>query len=156
MRKRESDRSAFTARSNLGGPVARREKPGIVVIEQGGGSIWWLLVGGALGAGLALLFAPQTGEEARRLLGKRLGKLRASAQETLEEFGAEGESEDGVRRSKSEDEEEEEVAEEAEAETNGEGRGTASPARLELEKRLAEARARRRRALAEEDEEPVA
>jgi len=135
--------------------VARREKPGIVVIEQGGGSIGWLLVGGALGAGLALLFAPQTGEETRRLLGKRLGKLRASAEEALEEFGAEGESEDGVRRSKSEDEDEE-VAEEPEAETNGEGPGTASPARLELEKRLAEARARRRRALAEEDEEPVA
>lgn len=135
--------------------MARREKPGIVVIEQGGGSIGWLLVGGALGAGLALLFAPQTGEETRRLLGKRLGKLRASAEEALEEFGAEGESEDGVRRSKSEDEDEE-VAEEPEAETNGEGPGTASPARLELEKRLAEARARRRRALAEEDEEPVA
>lgn len=139
--------------------MARRDKGGIVVIEQGAGSLWWLLVGGALGAGLALLFAPQSGEETRQILGKRLGKLRASAEEALEEFREAAEPGDGVRRSKSEDEEaaaEAEPDDEPADELEAEGRGSASPARLELEKRLAEARARRRRALAEEDEEPVA
>jgi len=137
--------------------VARRDRPGIVVIEQSGGSLWWLLVGGALGAGLALLFAPQSGEETRQILGKRLGKLRASAQEALEEFRDEAESDGGVRRSKSEEEDEDQEEPAAdEAESDADGRETASPARAELEKRLAEARARRRRALAEEDEEPVA
>ena len=31
----------------------------------------WFLTGAALGAAVALLYAPQTGEETRRLLGKK-------------------------------------------------------------------------------------
>jgi gas vesicle protein len=133
--------------------VARRDERDIVVIEQGGGgSVWWLMAGGLLGAGLALLFAPRTGEETRRILARRLAKLKDSA-------------EDAFLAGENEDEDEDT----ADAEAAGPGAATPparedrtgshsalSPARLELEKRLADARARRQRALVEEDEEPVA
>jgi hypothetical protein len=141
--------------------VARRDERDIVVIEQGGGgSVWWLMAGGLLGAGLALLFAPRTGEETRRILARRLAKLKDSAEDAF--LAGENENEN-------EDEDEDEDEDTTDAEAAGPGAGTPparedrtgshsaiSPARLELEKRLADARARRQRALVEEDEEPVA
>lgn len=123
------------------------EREVIVVEREGGASLWWFLVGGALGAGLALLFAPQTGEKTRRQLGRRLVALRDSAGEAIEELketfdpGAPAEPSE-------EDEEEEEPAPPP--------RQGVSAARRELERRLADARTRRRQALTEEDEEPVA
>ena len=42
-----------------------------VVIEKKGGSIAPFLVGLAVGAGLALLFAPQSGAETRRYIRRR-------------------------------------------------------------------------------------
>jgi gas vesicle protein len=138
--------------------------------------VWWLVVGGALGAGLALLFAPEPGSKTRRILARRLARLRSSAEDLLGEF-----------RDASASDEEEDEEEEAEAETGAEAetaldddddddetdededaddvededavkgaRVHALSAREELEKRLVAARARRQRERTDEDEEPVA
>jgi len=153
--------------------MSRRESTRRIVIEQSGGSsLWWFVVGGALGAGLALLFAPQSGDRTRRAVGRKLGKLRDAADSALEDLRETLSPEDRVHRSLAdarddEDEDEEEEEEEIKAPgTPGERVDGAAPverprrgvvsARHELEQRLAEARARRQRALAEDDEEPVA
>jgi len=122
-------------------------------------------MGGALGAGLALLFAPQSGDRTRRIVGRKLSKLRDAADEALDELRNSVTSEERVHRSLAESDEdgdepvesEVDIPESAEDEepAGNSHRGAAS-ARQELERRLAEARARRQRALADEDEEPVA
>jgi len=45
-----------------------------------------LLLGALIGAGVALLFAPQSGEETRRLIRKRTRKLAHTAGDKLEDF----------------------------------------------------------------------
>ncbi len=45
--------------------------------------IMWLLIGAAIGAGVALLYAPKTGKETRRFLRKKADRAR----ETLEQTG---------------------------------------------------------------------
>jgi len=142
--------------------VARRMHRDVVFVERETTSpLWWLLAGGALGAGLALLFAPEAGETTRRKLSNRLLKLRDSAEELLDDFhaGREGseDEEDGVEP------EEEQEGDEAEGDplteeepALGDGRKPEGNARAELERRLAAVRARRQRAFVDEDEEPVA
>lgn len=44
--------------------------------------IIWFAAGAALGAAVALLYAPKTGEETRRLLTDRTGEGRAALMET--------------------------------------------------------------------------
>ena len=142
--------------------MARKSERGLVVIEQGGGGgLLWLLVGGAIGAGLGLLLAPHSGKKTRRLLTARLRELKDSAQAALEDLGddeelAEEESEESEELEESVtalggEEGSEEEAEEEEAPKRPTG-----SARAELERRLAQARARRQRVYADEDEEPVA
>lgn len=129
----------------------------VIVIERSGSSFWWLLAGGAVGAGLALLWAPQSGEQTRRQLGRRLSRLKDSAEDAFDEFKA------AIDPVTAEDPDEAEAAlPEGAGEKSplaGSRRG-GSPARRELERRLAAARARRHRALVDEDEdedeEPVA
>ncbi len=104
----------------------------VYVEREGGGALKWLLLGAAVGAGLALLFAPKSGREIRRDLGKGIKGLRELADETLEEFGRDAEPD----RPKPE-------------------RPSLVGAREELERRLAAARARRRQPVPD-DEEPVA
>ena len=59
----------------------------VVYVERGGdASAKWLFWGALLGAGLALLYAPRSGEETRRLVQRRLWKLRAMTEEKLDEF----------------------------------------------------------------------
>ena len=128
----------------------------VVYVERGGdASAKWLFLGGLLGAGLALLYAPRSGEETRRGLQRTLWKLRAMTEEKLDEitqqFGAGRGDLDEL-----EEEEEEEFAMEGQ-----EGHGMRPPApasaRQELERRLAEARARRRPSPPPADlEEPLA
>lgn len=59
-----------------------------VVIERrdAGGGAGTFLVGLALGAGLALLYAPRTGEETRRELKRGATKVRVAARDAAEEL----------------------------------------------------------------------
>jgi gas vesicle protein len=139
--------------------MAKKNNRGLVVIERGGSGsgALWLLLGGALGAGLGLLLAPHSGKKSRELLGERLKSLKASAEETLDELTEEDEEEqleaDEATASSTATAEEDEAGDEP---AEPEPRRTTPTARTELEQRLARARARRHRALVEEDEEPVA
>lgn len=45
-----------------------------------------LVLGGVIGAGVALLFAPQSGEETREMIAKRAKDLKKQAQGKLSEF----------------------------------------------------------------------
>src|SRR5687767_15900280 len=69
-----------------GGHMKRRTLEGpVVVVEEGGGLgtfVWGLL----LGAGAALLFAPQSGEETRRMLRQRGRRLWTAAEEKAAEL----------------------------------------------------------------------
>jgi gas vesicle protein len=139
--------------------MARKNNRGLVVIERGGSGsgVLWLLLGGAIGAGLGLLLAPHSGKKSRELLGERLKSLKASAEETLEELSEEEDQEELVEA----DEEDapagaEPAGEDEDDQAEPEPRRSTPTARTELEQRLARARARRHRALVEEDEEPVA
>jgi hypothetical protein len=142
--------------------VARRTHRDVVFVERETSSpLWWLLAGGALGAGLALLFAPEAGEKTRGRLSRRLLKLRDSAEELLDEFHAGGEDSDDEEDAVEPEEEQEEDEAGGDALTEeeaalGDGRKPEGNARAELERRLAAVRARRQRAFADEDEEPVA
>jgi gas vesicle protein len=114
----------------------------VVYVERGGdSSAKWLFWGALLGAGLALMYAPSSGEETRRNLQRKLWKLRAITEEKLDEitqqFGGTKESLEGML-----DEEEEEA--EGDSESRLYGRSAKPSPREELERRLADARARRR------------
>lgn len=139
--------------------MAKKNNRGLVVIERGGSGsgVLWLLLGGAIGAGLGLLLAPHSGKKSRELLGERLKSLKASAEETLEELSEEEEDQEELL----EDDEASPAGAEApeqdeDNQAEPEPRRSTPTARSELEQRLARARARRHRALVEEDEEPVA
>jgi len=122
----------------------RRDKRDVVYVDRGGdASVKWLLWGAVIGAGLALLYAPKSGEETRRSLQRRLWKLRAMTEEKLDELVQQF----GNRGSLLDEPDDEDV------EPIDEPRRGAS-ARNELERRLADARARRR--AGGEDEEPLA
>jgi YtxH-like protein len=123
--------------------MRRKQRREVVYVERGGDtSAKWLFWGALLGAGLALLYAPSSGEETRRNLQRKLWKLRAMTEEKLDEitqqFGGAKESLEGML----EDDEEED---EGDDESPGlYGRSAKASPREELERRLAEARARRR------------
>src|SRR3982751_4410871 len=113
-------------------------------VERGGdSSAKWLFWGALLGAGVALLYAPSSGDETRRNLQRKLWKFRAMTEEKLDEitqqFGGAKESFQGML----EDEEDESEGDPEEREFYGRRSSPPSP-REELERRLADARARRR------------
>jgi len=62
------------------------ERP-YVIVERGdaGAGIGPLLLGLALGAGVALLFAPQSGEETRRAVARRARRAQDAAQDFVED-----------------------------------------------------------------------
>jgi hypothetical protein len=116
----------------------RRE---VVYVERGDTSAKWLFWGALIGAGVALLYAPSSGEETRRNLQRKLWKLRALTEEKLDEITQQfGGAKDSLQ-DMLEDEEEEVEGEEP---PGVYGRSTKPSPREELERRLAEARARRR------------
>jgi gas vesicle protein len=123
--------------------MRRKQRSEVVYVERGGdASAKWLFWGSLLGAGLALLYAPSSGEETRRNLQRKLWKLRAMTEEKLDEitqqFGGAKESLEGIIEDEDEDADEESEGREFYGRRPG-----ASP-REELERRLADARARRR------------
>jgi gas vesicle protein len=134
--------------------MRRSERPEVVYVERGGdSSARWLFWGALLGAGLALLYAPRSGEETRRLLQRRLWKLRAMTEEKLDELSQQF-SGRGTSLTDLEEEEDEEPARAQPARAAP----TAAPgARQELERRLSDARRRRAAGAADVDvEEPPA
>ena len=56
-----------------------------VVIERRESSVGSLVLGLAIGAGIALLFAPRTGEETRRDLQRRARRVGDQAQDLVSE-----------------------------------------------------------------------
>ena len=61
--------------------MAERSEETVVIERRGGSGIGVFLLGAAVGAGLALLFAPQTGVETRAEIGRAARKARDKAGE---------------------------------------------------------------------------
>ena len=59
--------------------------PHIVIERDSGGGVGSFLLGAVVGAGLALLFAPKTGEETQEELKEHARKLRVVAEERVRE-----------------------------------------------------------------------
>jgi hypothetical protein len=137
--------------------------------ENGGSALKWLLLGAAVGAGLALLFAPRSGADLRQDLRRGVRRLKHLAEDSIDdlrgEFGREEREARAMADSGSAYGEPAEKgpadsaagvpAAPSEAGVPAVDRPTLTTAREELERRLAAARARRRQTLPEH-EEPVA
>jgi gas vesicle protein len=125
-----------------------RQRREVVYVERGGDtSAKWLFWGALLGAGLALMYAPTSGEDTRRNLQRKLWKLRAMTEEKLDELTQQlGGAKDSLG-ALLEDEDDDLEGEDEGRTIYGRGQSSsassASP-REELERRLADARARRR------------
>ena len=129
----------------------------IVVEPDSGSSIGWLFLGAAVGAGLALLFAPASGAETRRRITRSARRLKETAADALDEIR--DEFDDLTDRAAEKFEEVKEVARDTVEEIEDTARTVRkrsgpAQAREELERRLSDARARRRAGA--EDQEPVA
>jgi gas vesicle protein len=138
--------------------VRRKKGREVVYVERGAdASAKWLFWGAVLGAGLALLYAPRTGEETRRVLQRKLWKLRAVTEEKLDELAQQFSSGREALQDLTDDDDEEfdEIDETPSLRSRAAGgRESGGSAREELERRLAESRARRR--AAGDLEEPLA
>jgi hypothetical protein len=135
-----------------------RKQPEVVYVERGGdASAKWLFWGACLGAGLALLYAPRTGEETRRNLQRRLWKLRAMSEEKLDDLMQTigGKARDLAGSARELMDEDEDFDEEDFETAAGEPAVAVPTPREELELRLEKARTRRRRTSADY-EEPLA
>jgi gas vesicle protein len=138
--------------------MGRYEEQPVVVVEKSGGGIGAFLAGAAVGAVVALLFAPQSGAETRAQIAARARRLREAAEDRLDDLQEAVESgyahskaavEQGLQRARRSLEERRDDA----RDTVDAGRAAVRTARDELERRLAEARAQRRPAAdAEVDE----
>jgi gas vesicle protein len=135
----------------------RRGGREVVYVERGGdASAKWLFWGALLGGGLALLYAPRTGEETRRVLQRKLWKLRAVTEEKLDELAQQFSSGREALQDLTDDDDDEfdEFDETPSLRSRAGAREAGGSARDELERRLAESRARRR--AAGDLEEPLA
>ena len=115
----------------------------VVYVQRGGDvSAKWFLWGALAGAAVALFYAPATGEQTRRGVQRRLRKLRAMAEEKMDELTEQL----GDRRQRVEEwlEDAEDVLEVDDAGFDDEEEEVVMTPRAELEQRLARARSRRR------------
>jgi gas vesicle protein len=117
----------------------------VVIVKRGGG-IAPFLIGLAVGAGLALLYAPQSGEETRRMIRRKARRAVDNARMAGEDLA--DNVRDRVERTKRRVEEGLEEARDVVSrekrhvrDTVRAGRDAARVAREELEARLAEAKA---------------
>lgn len=119
-----------------------REREVIYVQRGGDVSAKWFLWGALTGAAVALFYAPATGEQTRRGVQRRLRKLRAMAEEKMDELTEQL----GDRRQRAEEwlEDAEEVLEVDDEGFDDEEEEIVVTPRAELEQRLARARSRRR------------
>lgn len=117
-----------------------------VIVERQSAGIGPLLIGLALGAGAALLFAPQSGEQTRREIKRRARRAQEAAQDFVEDMsGTVADKFNEVRASVEEriDATLEAVDDRRRRVTNAyhAGRAAAREARGELEQRIAETKA---------------
>jgi gas vesicle protein len=129
----------------------------VYVREERTPGLAWFVAGAVIGAGVALLFAPQSGAETRRQLKRKARHLRQVAEDGLEDLGERFEEgkerlretvREGAHRVR---ERVQDVRERAEETVEG-VRSAGHTAREELENRLSEARSRRRTAAVADDE----
>jgi gas vesicle protein len=122
------------------------ERPYVIVERETGAGIGPLLLGLALGAGVALLFAPQSGDETRRAVARRARRAQEAAQDFVEDVsGTVADKFNQVRTTVEEridatfeavDAKKRQVSQAVEA-----GRAAARQTRGELEHRIAERKA---------------
>ncbi|MFN9575606.1 MAG: YtxH domain-containing protein [Gemmatimonadota bacterium] len=117
----------------------------LVVVERRGSAIGPFLAGMALGAGLALLVAPQSGEETRAQLARGARRVRRAAGNAAEDLAEK--AEDTWRSARARVEARLDAVRDSVAEKGRQakgavdaGRDAARAARAELERRLADAR----------------
>ena len=131
-----------------------RQRREVVYVERAGDtSAKWLFWGALLGAGVALLYAPGSGEDTRRNLQRKLWKLRAMTEEKLDELTQQLGGAKDTLGGLLEDDDDEFEGDEQTPGLYGRSQSGSSP-REELERRLADARARRRTSA--DLEEPLA
>ena len=119
--------------------MADLDERDVVYVERGdSGSVKPVLLGLLMGLGLGLLFAPQSGEQTRRALNRRMRKFRALAEETVDELSERFSAPHRVTRARDEEPEERPARE--------------TTVREDLERRLTSARARRRAAAEDEEQ----
>jgi gas vesicle protein len=68
--------------------MAERDQVPYIVVEREGGGVGAFLLGALLGAGVALLFAPRSGEETQREIKERVVRLRDVAGQRVREAQA--------------------------------------------------------------------
>ncbi len=123
----------------------------VYLVRDGDSPLKLLLTGAAIGAALALLFAPADGEETRRIVGRRVRQLRDMAEDGLDEL--EDRLTDGTHRLRERVQDTvDDVRTQASAVTVA-VTSAGTTALEELVRSLADARARRRGDLVEEEEE---
>ncbi|HET9064697.1 MAG TPA: YtxH domain-containing protein [Gemmatimonadales bacterium] len=122
------------------------EQPDVIIESDGGAGVKWFLIGALVGAGVAMLYAPQSGERTRRDIARRAKRIRRDVEGKLEEV-----RDEVVDRSRRLKDSAHDLAENVRGEVR-DGRKairkTASNAREELERRLEDARSRRRTVMA--------
>ncbi len=137
-------------------PHVRDDKP-VIIVERSSGGLGGFLFGLLVGAGAALLFAPQSGEETRRVIKDRSRQLRDDAQSKAEEWREH--VEEGYGRAKERLEDGYETARRGLRDTRegaqdalDAGKAAVHSARDELERRLADSRSRGKRSGGDDDE----
>lgn len=133
-----------------------RDDTPVVVVERSSGGVGAFLFGLLVGAGAALLLAPQSGEETRRVIRERGRRLRETVGERTDELTER--VEEGYERAKARLEEGFDHARRTveEKRTGARdaleaGKAAVHSARDELERRLAQARTTRGKVTATED-----
>ena len=124
----------------------------VVIVEKSDGGMGAFIWGTLLGAGLALLFAPQSGEETRRMIKNRGRRLWAAAEEKAAEIQDLVTS--GFEDAKSRVEDALDDRKQQARDVVDAGKAAVHSARDELERRLADARAGRNRPRRAESDEP--
>jgi gas vesicle protein len=117
-----------------------------VVIEQKPAGVGSFIIGLAVGAGLALLFAPRTGAETRRDLQRRAREVGDQAQDLVSELTESvgntlGQAKDAVETRIDATRDAIELKRRQVSNAVDAGRAAAQQARVELEQRIAETKA---------------
>lgn len=113
----------------------RDEMPYVVIEREAGGGLGSFILGALVGAGLALLFAPQSGEETQEEIKTRALKLRDVAKDRVRDAHHNLEDRLGTAR------EHVQARVESVKEAVDSGRKAAVEARTELEKKLERSKA---------------